>query len=106
MKMYELRLRFHKFGPNGPIDYIRALFQIMAWRRPDGKPLSEPMMAGLLTHICVTRPQWVNYSLLRINDTELDLGCIVYKCVSITEKSLRGIHPKSCVKFITASPVS
>ena len=39
-----------KFVPNGPIDYIRALFQIMAWRRPDGKPLSEPMMAGLLTH--------------------------------------------------------
>ena len=31
----------------------------MAWRRPGGKSLSEPMMASLLTHICVTRPQWV-----------------------------------------------
>ena len=32
----------------------------MAWRRPGDKPLSETMMVGLLTHICVTLPQWVN----------------------------------------------
>ena len=32
----------------------------MAWRRPGDKPLSEPRMESLLTHICVTRPQWVN----------------------------------------------
>ena len=31
----------------------------MAWRRPGHKPLYEPMMVKLLTHICVTRPQWV-----------------------------------------------
>ena len=31
----------------------------MAWRRPGDKPLSEPMMVNLLTHICVTGPQWV-----------------------------------------------
>ena len=31
----------------------------MAWRRPGDKPLSEPMMVNLPTHICVTRPQWV-----------------------------------------------
>ena len=31
----------------------------MAWRRPCDKPLSEPMMVRLPTHICVTRPQWV-----------------------------------------------
>ena len=31
----------------------------MAWRRPGDKPLSEAMMESLLTHICVTRPQWV-----------------------------------------------
>ena len=31
----------------------------MAWRRPGDKPLSEPMMVRLTTHICVTRPQWV-----------------------------------------------
>ena len=32
----------------------------MAWRRPGDKPLSEPMMVRLPTHICVARPQWVN----------------------------------------------
>ena len=31
----------------------------MAWRWPGYKPLSEPMMVSLLTHICVTQPQWV-----------------------------------------------
>ena len=29
----------------------------MAWHRPGDKPLSEPRMEILLTHICVTRPQ-------------------------------------------------
>ena len=49
-----------KFVPYGPINNIPELVQIMAWRRPGDKPLSEPMMVSLLTHICVTRPQWVN----------------------------------------------
>ena len=46
-----------KFVPKGPINNIPALVQIMAWRRPGDKPLSEPMMVNLLAHICVTRPQ-------------------------------------------------
>ena len=49
-----------KFVLKGLINNIPALVQIMAWRRPGDKPLSEPMMICLLTHICVTRPQWVN----------------------------------------------
>ena len=48
-----------KFVPKGSINNIPALVQIMAWRRPGDKPLSEPMMVCLTTHICVTRPQWV-----------------------------------------------
>ena len=48
-----------KFVPKGPINNNPALVQIMAWRRSGDKPLSEPMMVSLLTHICVTRPQWV-----------------------------------------------
>ena len=48
-----------KFVPLVRIDNIPALVRIMAWRRPGDKPLSEPMMVSLLTHICVTRPQWV-----------------------------------------------
>ena len=48
-----------KFVPKGPINNIPALVQIMAWHRPGDKPLSEAMMVSLLTHIYVTRPQWV-----------------------------------------------
>ena len=49
-----------KFIPRGPINNIPTLVQVMAWRRPGDKPLSEPMMVRLPTHICVARPQWVN----------------------------------------------
>ena len=49
-----------KFVPMFRINNIPAFVQIMAWRRPGDKPLSEPMMFSLLTYICVTRPQWVN----------------------------------------------
>ena len=48
-----------KFVPKGLINNIQALVHIMAWRRPGDKPFSEPMMVNLLTHICVTRSQWV-----------------------------------------------
>ena len=48
-----------KFLPKGPINNIPALVPIMTLRRPGDKPLSEPMMMSLLTHISTTRPQWV-----------------------------------------------
>ena len=51
-----------KFVPKGQINNIPALVNIMAWRHPGDKPLSEPMMSSLPTRICVTRPQWVNVS--------------------------------------------
>ena len=33
-----------KFVPKGPINNIPALVEIMAWRQPCNKPLSEPML--------------------------------------------------------------
>ena len=51
------------FVPKAPINNIPSLVQIMAWRQSGDKPLSEPMMVSLLTHICIPRPQWVKYFL-------------------------------------------
>ena len=48
-----------KFVPKGSINNIPTLVQIIAWRRPGKKPLSESMTVRLSTHICVTRPQRV-----------------------------------------------
>ena len=62
-----------KFVPNGPINNIPSLVQIMAWRRPGDKPLSEPMLVSLLTHICVTRPQWVKTNATRVYQFEKKL---------------------------------
>ena len=60
-----------KFVPKVPINNIPALVQIMAWRRPGDKPLSEPMMVNLPMHICVTRPQWVKHKNEMINTIAL-----------------------------------
>ena len=40
-----------KFVPKGPINNIPALVQIMAWRRPGDKQLSEPMLVRLPTYM-------------------------------------------------------
>ena len=42
------------------INNIPVLVQIMTRRFPVDKPLSEPLMVSLQTHIQVTWPQWVN----------------------------------------------
>ena len=47
-----------KFVPRILINNIPALVHIMAWRQSGDKPLSEPVMANSLMHICVTQPQW------------------------------------------------
>ena len=47
------------FIPKSPINIIPALDKLMA----GSKTLSEPMMFILLEHICVARPQLVNYDL-------------------------------------------
>ena len=66
-----------KFVPKGPFNNIPALVQIMDWRRPGDKPLSEPKMVSLPTHICVTRPQWVKW-----HDVILitDLNSEIHQC--------------------------
>ena len=48
-----------KFVSKAWINNIPALVPIMACCRLGDKSLSEPVMVGLLTHICVTWPQWV-----------------------------------------------
>ena len=42
-----------KIVPKDQINNIPALVQIMAWHQPGDKPLSEPMMVSLLTHMYV-----------------------------------------------------
>ena len=51
---------FTEFCFWGQFNNIPALVQIITWRRPDIKPLSETMMVPLLTHIYVTRSQSAN----------------------------------------------
>ena len=54
-----------KFFPKVRINNISTLLQIMAWHRQGNKSLAEPAMCSLLTHICITRPQWVKYALIK-----------------------------------------
>ena len=83
-----------KFFPKGPIINIPALVQIMAWRRPGDKPLSEPMMVCLPTHICVTRPQWVNVTYY-CRQLVAKVTFAVTK-ISATVKLLTVSYPRRC----------
>ena len=50
----------NKVIPQGSSSNIPALVQIMTWCWPADKPLSEPMMANLMTYIIVTGLKWVD----------------------------------------------
>ena len=71
-----------KFVPKGLINNVPALVQTMAWHRRGGKPLSEPMMVILLTHICVTRPQWVKASQIKWNPIVCWKACSSQKFIN------------------------
>ena len=71
-----------KFVPKVPINNIPAMVQIMAWRRPGDKPLSEPMVVSLPTHVCVVRPQWVNTtSICKAWALNIYIFIYIYVCV-------------------------
>ena len=73
-----------KFVLKGRIHNITSLVQIMAWCRPGDKPLSEPMMVRLLTHLYASlglneltlyiQQHWSYWTLLMM--LSLQLKCI------------------------------
>ena len=89
---YKIQL---KFVPKGPSTNIPGLFQIMAWRRPGDKPLSETVMVSLLMHVCVTRPQWVN------KDLSMVIACPIAKVVSSIYR-----HSKDYVALVSDTGVA
>ena len=87
-----------KFVPKGPINNTPALVQIMAWRRPGDKPLSEPMMVSLPTHICVTRPQWVLNNVCKGGPS-----CQYVILIPISEDFVRSHENANCRIFMAFS---
>ena len=77
-----------KYVCKGPIDNNPSLVQIMAWRRSGDKPLSEPMMISLPSHICVTRPQWVKQNYFHLTGPKSLNIDFIYS----------SIHAQSCEK--------
>ena len=92
-----------KFVPSGSINNIPALFQIMAWHRSGNKPLSEPMIISLLTHICVARSQWVKQLCLfsKFNFCfwycSLQMQCLCMQLVQCSSKMATILSLSQCV---------
>ena len=96
--MHEFLLKISlKFIPKVQINNIPALVQIMAWRRPADKPLSEPMMVSLLTHIFVTWPQWVK---MHINLRHIQ---VFYAVVIGNVKNLANPRQTSQCNFLSGN---
>ena len=86
------------FVLKGPINNMPSLVQVMAWRRPGDKPLSEPMMVRLSIHISVTRPQWINPSFI-YTSVWWHTICSMHTCTSRDnglEIHIWGYEIKSC----------
>ena len=88
-----------EFIPKVWINNIPALVQIMAWRRPGDKPLSEPITVSLLMHICVTWLQSVNHGQIggKMRDYKYNFNTLrtrqnchnftddIFKCIFLNE---------------------
>ena len=90
MKMHEFRLKISlNLVPEGSINNIPALVQIMARCRAGDKPSPDPMMVNLPTHM--TRPQ-------RVNKT-LHFAKILFTTIFI--QHLRSMHCQDAGIFVT-----
>ena len=83
-----------KFFPKVQINNIPSLVQIMAWRLPGDKSLSETMMVSLLPDICVTRPQWVKEILVVLRNQYFQNWLDVGFCFGLTLGCLAWISRK------------
>ena len=96
MKMHEFWFKFRSSFFLGSINNTPSLVQIMAWRRPGAKPLSESMMVSFLTHICNTRPQWIKICFFFRSIIELSRVC--FELIQLVCKwhidFLKGINSK------------
>ena len=81
-----------KFVPKLYINHIPALVQIMAWRRSGDKPLSEPMIVILLTHICVTRPKWVRIAAASPSGHKNHYGDVIMGAIASQVTSLTVVY--------------
>ena len=91
MKIYEFRVIVHWSLFLIQMNNIPALVQIMAWRRPGGRPSSESMMVSLLTHIYVSLPQlawdemwYIKLGLLSSNRSNISSGVLITRCNILT----------------------
>ena len=93
-----------KFVPQGPINNIPALVQIMAWRRSGDEPLPEPMMtlfndaymrhsASMSKHVYIYMLYWsVLYKVYSIifywykKRTPITFGLVFQSCIQIYPK--------------------
>ena len=92
----------------GPTNNIPALVHIRARHRPGNKPLPEPMVVSLLTHICVTRPQWVHQVInkhTKNNNAAIQMQYIsainIYRVTRTYKINIGGqydMYPRKCSK--------
>ena len=75
---------------------ISVLVQIMSWRRPGDKPLFETTTVSLLTHKCITRPQWLNSQIKFPTVHGSQSWMFLYSCtVQISQSTLHPNETKS-----------
>ena len=88
-----------KFVPKVRINNIPALLQITAWCRPGDESLSEPMMVSLLTHLCVTRSEWVSGNAFEEVIWEMSVISIGPYCVNAVPPTHFVFNVRHCLSI-------
>ena len=73
----------------------------MSLCRSGDEPLSEPIMVNVLTHMCVTRPQWVKSHKFAhlFNYTHYSYLLLGYYQYVLFLYTTRGCHEVACITF-------
>ena len=92
-----------KLVPKGPINNIPALVQIMAWRRPGNKPLSDAMLVSLLTHASLGLNElitaWFNCKWIHNLRTDNTWVTSLYRCKITGSSYLYRYHHVALIKW-------
>ena len=95
-----------KFVPKGPVDNNPSLVQIMAWRRIDGNPLSEPILTRFTTYAALGGDELTEFGGDQLKSgywsvTTYSVFCVMSTLnITVTSHELHGVsnhRPFACL---------
>ena len=89
--------------PRVQINNIPALVEILAWRRPGAKLLTEPMLVSLLSHICIPQCDCTDWNACFPQNSASSAVCII-PCFSLNQTGISTIQVFLAYLWVLSPP--